>query len=245
LARQARARLPQRPGTGDALTDDRWEGFAREDAEYYVLTDLGREPGAEARRAFFESGREQADRLLTECAPYLAGRELAIELGCGVGRIALPLSRHFGKLIAVDISPTMLVKLKENAARDAGAGHVEPMLAGASWDVADTADLVYSVLVFQHIDRLEDIARYVDRLSRTLKRGGIAYLQFDTRPRTLLYRVRNVLPDAVLPTPWRRGIRRIRRRPGSLRRLFNEHALEICNEVGPDSEYHAFIVRAT
>jgi SAM-dependent methyltransferase len=244
LARQARARISHCPGAGEALTDERWEAFAREDAEYYVLTDLGREGGAQARRAFFESGERAAERILADCAAYLAGRELAIEIGCGVGRIALPLSRRFGRLIAVDISPTMLRKLEENAARDPGAGQVEPMLADDAWDVPDTADFVYSVLVFQHLDRFDDIARYVERISRTLKPGAIGYLQFDTRPRALLYRFRNTLPDALLPRPWRRGIRRIRRRPESLRSLFRDHRLAICEEVGSESEYHAFVVRA-
>lgn len=225
------------------MTDEPWERFAREDAEYYVLTDVGGDRDAPARSQFFASGLAQAERLLQDCEPYVDGRELAIEIGCGVGRVALPLSRRFERLIAVDVSPTMLRKLEENAARDAGAGQIQPMLAHDAWDDADTADLVYSVLVFQHIERFEEIANYVERISRALKPGAVAYLQFDTRPRTLLYHLRNVLPDRLLPRPWRRGIRRIRRAPESLRGLFREHGLEVCRELGPGSEYNAFILR--
>jgi SAM-dependent methyltransferase len=226
------------------MTDEQWERFAREDAEYYVLTGVGRGRRADTRSEFFESGRKQAQRLMEDCEPYLNGRDLAIEIGCGVGRVALPLSRQFARLIAVDVSPTMLSKLEENAARDVAAGHIESMLAGHAWDDPNTADLVYSVLVFQHIERYEEIASYVERISRALRPAAIGYLQFDTRPRTVLYRMRNALPDRLLPRPWRRGIRRIRRGSESLRSLFEEHGLEVCRELGPDSEYHAFVVRA-
>jgi SAM-dependent methyltransferase len=226
------------------VTDERWERFAREDAEYYVLTDIGSDRGAEARREFFASGNAEAERMLLECEPYVNARELAVEIGCGVGRIALPVSRQFARLIAVDISPTMLSKLEANAARDAGAGRIQTMLARHAWDDPNTADLVYSVLVFQHIESFEEIARYVQRISLALKPRGVAYLQFDTRRRTLLYRVRNLVPDPLLPRSWRRGIRRIRRAPESLRNLFQAHGLQVCHELGRESEYHAFILRS-
>jgi SAM-dependent methyltransferase len=226
------------------MSDECWERFAREDAEYYVLTDIGRGRRAETRSEFFESGRKQAERLLEDCKPYLNGRDLAIEIGCGVGRVALPLSRQFARLIAVDISPTMLSKLETNAARDAGAGRIQTMLARQAWDNPNTADLVYSVLVFQHIESFEEIARYVERISLALKPRGVAYLQFDTRPRTLLYRGRNLVPDPLLPRSWRKGIRRIRRVPESLRNLFRAHGLHVCHELGRESEYHAFVLRS-
>jgi SAM-dependent methyltransferase len=225
------------------MTDERWERFAQADAEYYVLTDIGREPDEEAKREFFASGEAEAERIVTRCRPHLAGRDVAIEIGCGVGRVAIPVSHHFGRVIAVDIAPTMLAKLRENAA-SAGA-HVEAMLADEPWDEPGRADLVYSVLVFQHLAAFEAISAYVRRLARALKPGGIAYLQFDTRPATVSYRARNLLPDVLLPRRWRRGLRRIRRSPADVRRLFADAKLEILTEASPDSAEHVFIVRPT
>jgi SAM-dependent methyltransferase len=225
------------------VTDDRWEHFAQVDAEYYVLTDIGREPDEEGRWKFFASGEAEADRILTRCEPHLGGRDLAIEIGCGVGRVAIPISRNFGRVLGVDVAPTMLGKLRENAAK-AGA-LVEPVLAADSWDEPERADLAYSVLVFQHLPAFAEIAAYVHRVAQALKPTGIGYLQFDTRPATLAYRARNVLPDAVLPRRWRRGLRRIRRSAASLRELFREAELKILAEAAPDSEEHVFIVRRT
>jgi SAM-dependent methyltransferase len=225
------------------MTDERWEEFAREDAEYYVLTGIGRAPGPEARREFFASGEAEAERILATCGSHLDGRELAIEIGCGVGRVALPIARRFTRVIGVDVSPTMLKKLAENAARAEVA--VEPVLADEPWDERGQADLVYSVLVFQHIDDFEAIARYVRRIARALKRTGIAYVQFDTRPRSVAYRVRNLLPDAVLRDEWRRGLRRIRRPPAQLRELFGDSGLAIVAELGAGSEEHVFVLSRT
>jgi SAM-dependent methyltransferase len=223
------------------MTDERWERFAREDAEYYVLTGIGRAPDSEARRAFFASGEAEAERILARCAPHLDGRELAIEIGCGVGRVALPVARRFRRVIGVDVSPTMLRKLEENAG--GAEGLIEPMLADEPWDDGARADLVYSALVFQHVEDFAAIASYVRRVARALKPAGVAYLQFDTRPRSLSYRIRNLLPDALLPGHWRRGLRRIRRSPSSLRDLFRDAGLEIASELGAGSAEHVFVLR--
>lgn len=51
------------------MSGTRWERFAREDAEYYILTGLETEPDAGRLDAFFASGREQARAILERCAP--------------------------------------------------------------------------------------------------------------------------------------------------------------------------------
>jgi SAM-dependent methyltransferase len=223
------------------VSETRWERFAREDAEYYILTGLDTEREAGSLEAFFASGREQARAILDRCAPYLAGYELAIEIGCGVGRVALPVAQRFERVVGVDVSPTMLEKLADNAARAAVV--VKPVLADEAWDEPSRADLVYSVLVFQHIETFSEIARYVGRIATALKANGVAYLQFDTRNRTLSYRLRNILPDAVLPRPWRRGIRRIRRSPQSVREVFRAAGLEIVEDLGAGTADHVFLLR--
>jgi len=219
----------------------RWERFAREDAEYYILTGLETQRGATSLDAFFASGREQARAILERCAPYLPGHDVAIEIGCGVGRVTLPVAQRFARVVGVDVSPTMLEKLEENATRAAVV--VEPMGADEAWDEPGRADLVFSVLVFQHVEQIAEIARYARRIARALKPNGVAYLQFDTRRRSLPYRLRNLLPDAVLPRPWRRGIRRIRRSPDSVRELLRAAGLEVAEEVGAGTENHVFVMR--
>jgi len=223
------------------MSDDRWENFAREDAEYYVLTDIGRGADDDALQEFFATGEGEAARIMTRCDAHLGEHNLAIEIGCGVGRVAVPMSKRFKRIVGVDVAPTMLAKLRDNAER-AGAA-VETKLVHEAWDEPDRADLVYSVLVFQHIPSLDTIASYLHRTARSLKLRGVGYLQFDTRPRTVPYRLRNTLPDAVLPGQWRRGLRRIRRDSEVVRRLLRDAGLAIVDEATPDSDAHVFVVR--
>ena len=142
----------------------------------------------------------------------------------------------------MDVAPTMLEKLRANCERF-GIGNAEPMLADEPWDRRHEADLVYSWLVMQHIADPALIESLVRRVAGTLKTGGVALLQFDTRRPSPAYRLRNALPDALLPRMWRRGIRRIRRSPARLAALFDAAGLHVTRELGPQSVEHVYILR--
>ncbi len=81
------------------------------------------------------------------------------------------------------------------------------------------------------------------RLTAALKPGGVALLQFDTRPQTQAYRLRNTLPDVLLPRPWRRGIRRIRRSPDDLAKILTDAGFERVRDEGKGTEEHVFVLR--
>jgi cyclopropane fatty-acyl-phospholipid synthase-like methyltransferase len=107
---------------------------------------------------------------------------------------------------------------------------------------AGNVDFIYSLLVFQHIDDFRVIAAYIQAISSLLSKDGIAYLQFDTRDQTALYRVKNALPDFVLPRFLRRGIRRIRRTPAELEDAFARSSLEAIDSISPNTEYHRYVL---
>lgn len=223
-------------------SEEAWERFAREEAEYFILTESGRRD-SEARRAeFHDSGQRVTDRILGDVQSLLPGGDLAIEIGCGVGRILLPMSRCFEQVYGVDISPTMLARLEQNA-RKRGRANIQGYLPDQPWYEEERADLIYSWIVFQHLERMESIQSYVERASRALKPGGIAFWQLDTRPVTIAYRIRNALPDRVLPRTWRSGIRRIRRSRAELMALFQSCGLEPVSEDRPGTEVHVFVLR--
>ena len=220
-----------------------WEAFARDDAEWYVLT-ADRDSG-ELRdgELFLEAGRDEVREVLESTGRWLERRETAVEIGCGVGRLAIPIAREFSRLVAVDVAPTMLEKLSANCSRF-GVTNIEPVLAHDEWHRDLRADLIYSRLVLQHIEALDEIDRYMARIREGLGDGSVGYLQFDTRPATLSYRLRNALPDRLMPRRWRRGIRRIRRSPDLVRSLLRDRGLAVVEELRPDTEDHVFLVRA-
>lgn len=221
--------------------ENRWEEFAKENAEHYIWTDYRDYRDPRAMEAFMESGRVEVDEIMTVAGDRLAHRGSALEIGCGVGRLTLPVARRFEHVFALDISPTMLRRLGEYCESNS-VTNVTPILSTGSWATDIRADLVYSRLVFQHIESLDEIGRYVTGAAACLEEGGLAYLQFDTRPRRLAYRAKALAPDWALPSRWRRGIRRIRRSPPELRALFDRAGFSVVDELRPRSADHAFVL---
>jgi len=226
-----------------SCSPNRWETFANKDAEYYIYAAPGVDFSTAAGQAIFrQSGRDDVEQILREAQPYLNGFGRAIEIGCGVGRLAVPMAERFAEVIGVDIAPTMISKLGDFS-RAAGATNVRGFLAHEAWSDQGPADLVYSLIVFQHIESWEVIADYFERIASCIASNGVCYVQFDTRRRTLPYLGLRLLPDAVLPRPGRKGIRRIRRQPAHLRRLFDSCGLMVLEELRANSDYHAFVLR--
>src|SRR5690348_3922163 len=105
---------------------NRWENLAREDAEFYIWTDVAKGDD------FFASGERDAKHILDFAGTNLGEARTALEIGCGVGRITLPMARRFERVVAVDIAPTMLDRLRANGV-GRGIRNLTPLLAGEPW----------------------------------------------------------------------------------------------------------------
>lgn len=242
-----RSRARRRRGAyplGMVPTQSHWESFAREEPEWFILTDLDQQvrPGESRREAFFRTGREAAEEMLAELDGELTRRDLALEIGPGVGRLTLAMAPHFEEVRAVDASSVMLGALRENAT-ERGHANLSTFLPHERWDAPPELDLVYSRLVFQHIEDAAAIEDYILRIGAALAPEGRALLQFDTRPRGLDYRLRNLLPDFALPRSQRRGIRRIRRDPAWLDALLKRAGLVAERENARGTATHTLLLR--
>ncbi len=106
----------------------------------------------------------------------------ALEIGCGPGRLMVPLSRFFHEIHGVDVSEEMVHLARQNLASVANA-YVQ---ASEGTDLAqfpcDLFDFIYSFAVFQHIPRKEVVFNYLRETHRVLKTGGVARLQFNGLP---------------------------------------------------------------
>lgn len=218
---------------------DRWEAFAKSDAEYFVYT-----PGVGSRTTdddYFEHGSALARDILDTVSADVRQYGRAIEIGCGTGRIAIPMAERFEQVVAVDIAPSMLRSLDKNL-ESRGLTNILTKLADDSWET-DHADFIYSVQVFQHVESESLIVNYLPRIAAAMNESAVAYLHFDTRPLTLAYRLRRILPDFILPRPWRRGIRRTRRSTQWLRRVLDCAGLVTQAEFNVGTRNHVVVVR--
>src|SRR3954468_9875031 len=125
-----------------------WDEGARRNAVWYVDTSLDYDnPDLQK---FLETGRTIVHDALDRAPTTPPGTDLAVEIGCGLGRICKALTERFDRVVGVDISPEMLRRAREHVPEPS----VEFMLGdGVSLAGIETgaADLVLSFTVFQHI----------------------------------------------------------------------------------------------
>jgi len=132
---------------------------------------------------FEESGKGIAQPIL---ALLGSDDDVVLDLGSGIGRIARHIAPHCGTLWLADISPAMLEMAREQMAACDNLRFAQARATSVP-DVADSSiDLVYSVLVLQHVER-EDAFCMLREIRRMLRPGGVAFLTFP-----------NLLHDAYL-----------------------------------------------
>jgi ubiquinone/menaquinone biosynthesis C-methylase UbiE len=119
----------------------------------------------------------QPERLL---APYVREGMVVLEPGPGMGFMTLPLARlvgPHGKVIAVDIQPKMVEKLKERAARDGFSDRIETRIATRdSLQVIDLAGSVDFALAFAMVHEVPSVERFFLEIATVLKPGAALLL---------------------------------------------------------------------
>jgi SAM-dependent methyltransferase len=223
-----------------------WERFATEDPHFYICTELQNGDV----EAFWRSGEDIVERELKPLAErHKIHLGVALEIGSGVGRLALPLSRHFQTVLGLDLAEAMVSQAASFAAeRGVTNAHFlaidDPERFCSPLDTfSGNVDFVYSRLVFQHIDDFRVIEAYIGATSQLLAPSGIAYLQFDTRTKSPLYWAKMALPDALLLRNLRTGVRRIRRDPKEIEACFARKGMTILESITPKTALHRYVTQ--
>lgn len=135
-------------------------------------------------------------RLERMLGPVSRGR--ALDFGCGVGRVALPLGARFDEVIGLDISPAMLAE-GERLRQERGVGNVHFRMSDDRLSGADGGfDFVHSYIVFQHIPVDRGMA-LIGALLDKVAVGGllsihVAIRRGDSPGKALFYRARTRVP---------------------------------------------------
>lgn len=107
----------------------------------------------------------------------LGSNKTILEIGCGIGRLLKPLAAKGHNLIGLDISTRML---EEAAIYLSGKVNVKTYLLALDglFPLKDNSiDIIYSIMVFQHIHDRAIIQRYLQESFRVLKDGGTIRVQ--------------------------------------------------------------------
>jgi SAM-dependent methyltransferase len=225
----------------DTMRQD-WEDRAKSNPRFFICTDV-----RDDEQEFLESGRADFDR---HVRPFLAAHrfapsgKVALEIGCGIGRMTWCFAEEFAEVIGLDISETMIEQARglrlSRASFVLGSGR---NLAG----VPDrSVDFAFSFIVFQHIPEKEIILRYMEETARVLRPGGLFRFHLNGLPHAELGNV--LLEGYVSDSPRLRrfGLKRlpfIRRRHldtwlghpvsvGELMKVFRCNGLELLDVTG-------------
>jgi len=232
-------------------TDSTWEHFGRKDPYFGVLTSptfRSDQLSDDARSSFFESGKRYVDRaldLVREKIDPTFRPTRALDFGCGVGRLSIPLAGVCESLVGVDVSESMLVHARDNA-RLAGLTNTTFLKGDDTLSaVSGTFDFLNSFIVFQHIPpaRGELIVR---RMLDLLREGGVGALHFTYSYGSTTTRARHLLVRAYRDLPLAWGVRNLLKdRPfGEPMMQMNEYSLNrlfrLLHEAGCHTVYPRF-----
>ncbi len=196
-------------------SDRDWELFGKTDPYYAVLTarEFHGQLSGDARAKFFASGEEHIETMLSiireRLDPEFAPRR-ALDFGCGVGRLLIPLARRCDEVTGVDISSSMLAEARRNC--DAAGVNNVRLIQGDDElaAVSGQFDFVHTYIVLQHIP----VARgelLVRKLASLLAPGGIGMFHVpystgrESALKRLLYWARVHAPGAKAAVNLARG----------------------------------------
>jgi cyclopropane fatty-acyl-phospholipid synthase-like methyltransferase len=163
-------------------SDRSFQKFGQRCPYWAVLTQdeyRSKEIGPEAWDQFFLSGQQHVAsvlRLLDKHFPTFNPRR-ALDFGCGVGRILIPLAARFQEVVGIDISSEMLAEARTNCSKK-GISNAQLLLSDDDLSlVTGQFDLIHSFIVLQHIPPNRGI-KLIKRLLDCLAPNGIAALHF-------------------------------------------------------------------
>ena len=95
-------------------SDSHWERFGEQDPYFGVLSSeefKSNRLDDATREIFFVSGEEHVDHVFTTIKTHITPdfhASKALDFGCGVGRIIIPLAKRCDEAVGVDVSIAML-----------------------------------------------------------------------------------------------------------------------------------------
>jgi SAM-dependent methyltransferase len=165
---------------GERSMREFWDARAREDALYFIDNRRRyRDPDLEG---FWAGGEADLDQILSELGVRVQPGDVALDIGCGVGRLTRVLAGRARKVYGLDVSAEMLERARqlnahlENVSWIHGDGTTLAPLADGSVDVC------VSHVVFQHLPDPRLTYGYVQEMGRVLRAGGWAAFQVSGDP---------------------------------------------------------------
>jgi len=158
---------------------EEWEELSELDIYWAILADSEKKFGKWDIKDFFKTSEQEINNLvkLAKKLGCLLEQEVALDFGCGIGRITRQLARYFKKCYGVDISENMIARAKKLNSSLLNCEFVINTKDNLAVFSDNYFDLIYSKLVLQHLPDKKLIKNYISEFVRTLKKKGLLMFQ--------------------------------------------------------------------
>ena len=157
------------------VTTNEWmklDWNSRANIEYFPGSMWG-----ESEEEYWDGGEQNCNTLLGVDTPMFGlitkntnpKNMKVLEIGCGPGRILLPMSKIFGDAVGVDVSSKMINMAKQNMKNISNCNLYENSGSDLRQFEDNYFDFCYSNTVFIHIPKKEIIQNYISETARVLK----------------------------------------------------------------------------
>lgn len=182
-----------------------WNQLGADDPLWAILSQPDKRGGRWDEAEFFALGESEIAAIDAQCVALGAPRErrVALDFGCGIGRLTRALASRYDEAIGVDISASMLERARALHATSRNLRFVENTAAHLHFLGDASVDFVYSVITLHHVPAALQLA-YIGEFLRVLAPGGLAVFQIAAGfTRDWRGRAYRTVPNAVL-APLRR-----------------------------------------
>lgn len=153
-----------------------WDERAKRDPLHWTVNIYpeGEWPFDEYMQTGEDTVQQSLENFMQNLSIAIPTPSAVVEIGSGAGRCTWALARRFSRVIACELSPEMIKAAKKNMAAKDITNVKFRELNGYNLDVVKDgeADLVFSVIVFQHIPDPAVQMEYMREINRILKPGG-------------------------------------------------------------------------
>jgi SAM-dependent methyltransferase len=155
-----------------------WNELGADDPLWAILSRPDKRGGRWDEAEFFALGESEIAAIEAQCAALGVPRRhgIALDFGCGIGRLSRALASRYDEVIGVDVSASMLERARTAQAAFPNVRFVENAAPQLDFLADASVDMAYSAITLHHIPAPLQLA-YVAEFLRVLAPGGVAVFQ--------------------------------------------------------------------
>lgn len=154
-----------------------WDEVGRTDPLWGILADPRKKGKRWDTEEFYSTGTVQIDGIIADLGSIISPRRgVALDFGCGAGRLSRRLSAYFRTVIAVDASSIMLDLARKNNADYSNIRFIQNTEDHLHIIDDESVDFIYSDMTLQHLPAVFQ-QKYIAEFCRILSPDGVLVFQ--------------------------------------------------------------------